>query len=104
MGLVVGYLVLSINVYLETNVFGVFELGYGRIGPTETRLLLIGTNMLLTVVPPGIANAIFIAVLAAMVLMLGTRVSRNLATLAKLEPQRPRARGPSETPRATSHA
>ena len=29
---------LSINTYLETSAFGVFSLGYGRIGPTEARL------------------------------------------------------------------
>ena len=36
--LVLVYLVLSINTYLETQAFGVFSLGYGRLGPTEARL------------------------------------------------------------------
>ena len=39
--IVIGYLMLSINVYLETHVFNRFELGYGLIGPTEARLALI---------------------------------------------------------------
>jgi archaetidylinositol phosphate synthase len=45
--IVVAYLVLSINTYLETYAFGVFTLGYGRIGPTEVRLALIGLNTLI---------------------------------------------------------
>src|SRR5690349_19057293 len=42
--IVVVYLVLSINTYLETSVFGVFELGFGRVGPTEARLALIAID------------------------------------------------------------
>src|SRR3954462_2160720 len=41
---VVAYLVLSINTYLETQALGVFSLGYGRLGPTEARVGLIGVN------------------------------------------------------------
>ncbi len=48
--IVVVYLVLSINTYLETYAFGVFSLGYGRVGPTEARLALIALN---TVMAPG---------------------------------------------------
>ena len=114
LGLVVGYLMLSINIYLETTVFGVFELGYGRVGPTETRLMLIGANALLATVPPGLfpvptstlANAAFIGILVVMALTLLTRVARNLTTLAKLEPQpqRRHAPGRGERPHATSRA
>ena len=35
--IVIAYLVLSINTYLETQALGVFSLGYGRLGPTEAR-------------------------------------------------------------------
>ena len=45
--IVVGYLILSINTYLETQAFGVFALGYGGVGPTEVRLVLIGLNTLI---------------------------------------------------------
>ena len=38
MVVVIAYLVLSINTYLETQALGVFRLGYGRLGPTEARL------------------------------------------------------------------
>ena len=44
LAIVVAYLVLSINTYLETYAFGVFTLGYGRLGPTEARLGLIALN------------------------------------------------------------
>jgi CDP-alcohol phosphatidyltransferase len=33
LAIVVAYLILSINTYLETHAFGVFTLGYGRFGP-----------------------------------------------------------------------
>ena len=39
--LVIAYLALSINSYLETQALGRFSLGYGRLGPTEARLALI---------------------------------------------------------------
>ena len=42
--IVVAYLVLSINTYLETQALGVFSLGYGRLGPTEARVGLIALN------------------------------------------------------------
>lgn len=44
LGLVVVYLAMSINVYLESTVFGAFRLAYGRLGPTEVRLMLIAVN------------------------------------------------------------
>src|ERR687894_2657977 len=46
---VIAYLLLSINTYLETHAFGVFTLGYGRLGPTEVRLALIGLNTLIAI-------------------------------------------------------
>ncbi len=44
LAIVLAYLVLSINTYLETQVFGTFRLGYGRLGPTEARLALVALN------------------------------------------------------------
>src|SRR5437899_6612698 len=41
---VVAYLVLSINVYLESRVFGVFRLGYGRSAPPAARGGLVLAN------------------------------------------------------------
>src|SRR5438876_7515382 len=47
LGLVVVYLALSINVYLESSVFGVFKISHGRVGPTEVRLLIVYMNTML---------------------------------------------------------
>lgn len=43
----VGYLLMSVYVYLTTYVRGVFQISYGRFGPTEVRVLIIGFNALL---------------------------------------------------------
>src|SRR5712672_2088379 len=45
--IVVAYLMLSINVYLESQALGCFSIGYGRIGPTEVRIVLIALNVAL---------------------------------------------------------
>ena len=50
--LVIAYLALSINSYLETQALGRFSLGYGRLGPTEARIGLIA---LLVVVGAGVS-------------------------------------------------
>lgn len=98
LGLVVVYLALSINVYLESTVFGVFRLAYGRLGPTEVRLILIVLNTAMAfyeaspvaapIEPAVVANWGLAALLIGMVGMLVARFARNLRHLAKLEPQR----------------
>jgi len=101
LAIVIAYLVLSINTYLETNTLGVFSLGYGRLGPTEARVGLIVLNTLLALgVLPAITvlglgvTVLDVAVLAIVALMLGAllvRAFRNLRELARLEPPRPQA-------------
>jgi phosphatidylglycerophosphate synthase len=88
LAIVVVYLILSINTYLETHAFGVFTLGYGRFGPTEARLVLIGVNTLLALglVGAGVLDVLGVALAAAMVLALIGRAGRNLRRLAELEP------------------
>lgn len=96
LAIVAGYLVLSINVYLESQVLGDFRFGYGVVGPTETRLILIGLNTVAALVGPvpytvmGVGATVFdlfgVLAVAGMLLMLGRRVARNLGHLAKLEP------------------
>lgn len=99
--LVVAYLALSINVYLETAVFGVFRLAYGRIGPTEARIILIVLNTLLLLLSAtqhggvltqaaALSNAVFLLLVGAMGVTLLARFIGNLHHLARLEPlQRP---------------
>ena len=86
--IVVAYLILSINTYLETHAFGVFTLGYGRFGPTEARLVLIAVNTLLAlgVNGNGVLDVLGIGLAAAMILALIGRAGRNLRRLAELEP------------------
>jgi phosphatidylglycerophosphate synthase len=102
LGLVVLYLVLSINVYLETQVLGTFRLGYGVLGPTEARGLLVLGNAALALhreVPGSawpavvtVANAVVATLLAAMLALLVARFARNVSVLARLEPQQLRRR------------
>lgn len=98
LAIVIGYLILSINVYLETHVYGKFRYGYGILGPTEARLILIGLNLIALLVGPipfhvkGIGMTVFdvlgIAASLSMAGLLARRVFRNLADLAKAEPPR----------------
>ena len=96
---VLAYLVLSINVYLESAVFGVFRLGYGRVGPTEARIVLVLANVLLALAGPDpavvtIANWVGVALSLGMGATVAVRITRNLAALARPEPltRRPSAR------------
>jgi phosphatidylglycerophosphate synthase len=96
LAIVVAYLVLSINTYLETQALGVFSLGYGRLGPTEARVGLIALNTLLalgvgletTVAGLGVSVLDLVGLGAAVLMLagLGVRAARNLRTLAEREP------------------
>jgi archaetidylinositol phosphate synthase len=88
LAIVVAYLILSINTYLETQAFGVFTLGYGRFGPTEARLFLIAVNTALVLGMPGfgLLDVAGISLAAVMLLGLIGRARRNLRRLAELEP------------------
>ncbi|HEY5981840.1 MAG TPA: CDP-alcohol phosphatidyltransferase family protein [Anaerolineales bacterium] len=41
----IGYLLLSVLVYVRTSVVGEFKISYGRLGPTEIRVLAILLNV-----------------------------------------------------------
>ena len=92
LAIMVVYLILSINTSLETHAFGVFTLGYGRLGPTEARLGLIASNTAialgagLDVLGVSLLDAIGIGLAATMLLALVGRAGRNLKRLAELEP------------------
>ena len=43
----VGYLMMSVLVYIRTCVDGVFKISYGKLGPTEVRLIAILANTIL---------------------------------------------------------
>jgi len=98
MVLVILYLCLSINVYLESSVFGRFDLGFGIFGPTEVRLLIVLANAALFAgatwagVGPGqvarVANIVFLIVCGALFYTLAARFRINLIRLSRLEPPR----------------
>jgi phosphatidylglycerophosphate synthase len=98
--IVVAYLILSINVYLESFAFGRFSIGYGLVGPTEIRLILIVLN---TVVALGagldfviadleltVFDLIGLAIAGTMIVLRLGRAFRNLRALARKEPAAPR--------------
>jgi archaetidylinositol phosphate synthase len=98
--IVVAYLILSINVYLESFAFGRFSIGYGYVGPTEIRLILIALN---TVVALGagldfviadlqltVFDLIGLAIAGTMIVLLLGRAGRNLRELSRKEPAAPR--------------
>ena len=96
LAIVVAYLLLSINTYLETQAFGVFQLGYGRIGPTEARLALAALNVVLFAgvtldtriagLGVSVLDAGAVVVALGMVATLCVRAAKNLRLLAEREP------------------
>jgi archaetidylinositol phosphate synthase len=96
--LVILYLCLSINVYLESSVHGQFDLGFGLFGPTEVRLLLVLANTglfagaawagLTGAEVTRIANIVFAVVCVALGYALFSRFRINLIRLARIEPPR----------------
>jgi archaetidylinositol phosphate synthase len=90
--LVVAYLALSINSYLETQALGRFSLGYGRLGPTEARiglmalLLVVGSGVEVSVLGLTLLDVVALGGAALMVLALIARALANLRVLAAREP------------------
>jgi phosphatidylglycerophosphate synthase len=90
--LVIAYLALSINSYLETQSLGRFSLGYGRLGPTEARLGLIALLAALALgaevswLGMTLLDVAALTAAGAMVLALLVRAAGNLRVLARREP------------------
>jgi phosphatidylglycerophosphate synthase len=98
--IVVAYLTLSINVYLESMAFGRFRLGYGYLGPTEIRVILIALNTALALhlgldfnileLNMTVFDLIGLGIAAVMIVLLVGRAFGNLRELARQEPPAPR--------------
>src|SRR3954468_3261941 len=94
--IVVAYLMLSINVYLESYALGRFSIGYGRLGPTEVRVILIALNVALALGAgldfhlAGVAMTAFdvvgLGIAALMCVLLIGRALSNLRRLSRDEP------------------
>lgn len=95
--LVIAFLTLAINVYLETAVFGKFRISYAGLGPTEGRIILIVGNTLLFFATGHLgwleswvqvtANVVVVFLSLGMFTVLLIRFGKNLRQLAKLEPK-----------------
>ena len=102
---VIAYLILSINIYLESQAFGVFRLGYGRVGPTEARIVLIAANAALALSGPSaaavpLATGAVTALVVGMFVLVTVRIGRNISALGRLEP--PPTAGPPRRLTTTS--
>jgi archaetidylinositol phosphate synthase len=93
---VIAYLMLSINVYLETYIFGRFKYGYGSLGPTEARLALLLLNLLAGGLSPlpfhlfGVEMTAFdIGGIVVTFIMLGLLLSRGIGNLRELARDEP---------------
>jgi phosphatidylglycerophosphate synthase len=87
-----GYYLLSMNVYLATYTLGVFQISFGGLGGTELRLMLVAGNVLvmqaphLTVAGFQVFDVAGALAAAGMMVTLVVAVLRNTRTLYRLEP------------------
>ena len=108
LGLLVAYLMLSIEIYLASYTLGDFKISYYKMGPTELRLLLsVGTLALLwkpIVHLAGRSYRLFdvgaTIGISGMMLVLLISVIKNTTRLYRREPlPQPREAGPTRLPR-----
>jgi len=93
LGLLIAYLMLSIEVYLATYALGTFHMSFWKFGPTELRLLLVAGNIALLVNPAaGVAGTAWklfdiggVAGIAGMTLMLIVAAVRHAHALYDAE-------------------
>jgi len=97
LALLVGYLLVSGEVFLATSVHGVFRMSFAGVGPTELRILLaIGTIALFgdphvnlgALGRPRLFDFGGLIGVAGMLVTLAVNVVRNTTALARLEPRR----------------
>lgn len=96
LGIAILYLLMSINVYLESAVYDEFKMDYGLMGPTEVRILLIVLNTIAIwlvsagrLTPQSVeprATQVVAVGLGIMTLMLLWRFGKNLRRLAREDP------------------
>ncbi len=88
MGMLVAFLLLSIESYLASYTLGIFKLSFAKFGPTEIRILLGIANTVLFFLPaariPGLSPRLFdvggaIAIVAMIAMALFATVSHMLA-------------------------
>ena len=103
----IGYFLLSVLVFLRTCVKGEFVLSYGRLGPTEVRLLAMAANTLVYFIGNPMPNLfslpltlydwlVAIVVMIIFAIAIGTTIIQA-RQLAKVEEERRKL--PAEQPR-----
>ena len=95
---VIGYLMLVSLTHLRSNVLGVYDIGYGGLGPTEGRLFLLAMTLLMMVFPPLFMHEwpvpmtsfdhVFIGMALWTMVNFGISARRVLLDLAVAEPPR----------------
>ena len=93
LGLLIAYLMLSIEVYLATYALGTFHLSFWKLGPTELRVVLVMGNIVLLVNPgagiDGTGWRLFdiggVAGIAGMALMFIVAAARHTRALYEAE-------------------
>jgi archaetidylinositol phosphate synthase len=93
----IGYLLLSILVYITTCVMGEFRISYGKLGPTEARLIAVSANILVFFVGNpkikllGVTTTIYdwvaILVIGLLAIILSTTTISRARSLSKLDPR-----------------
>jgi archaetidylinositol phosphate synthase len=97
MGLLIGFLLLSIESYLTSYVLGTFQLSFAKFGPTEIRILLAAGNIALWLRPDArlfgssyrlldAAGLVAVSVMAVMVIVVAIW---HTATLYRMETKPP---------------
>ncbi len=90
-----GYFLVSINTYITIHVRGVFQLSYGKLGPTEARLVAIALNVImyfqalpdfrLPIVNLTLYETMFLLIGVTLVLMFVVSTIKQAAELAAIE-------------------
>ena len=93
----IGYLLLSILVYITTCVMGEFRISYGKLGPTEARLIAVSANILVFFVGNpkikllGVTTTVYdwlaILVIGILAIILATTTISRARSLSKLDPR-----------------
>lgn len=71
----VGYLQLGILTYVNTAVTGIFKISYGKIGPTEVRVIIIGANAIFYFASNPMFHMSFISISLFNLIILGLAIA-----------------------------
>lgn len=88
--ILVAYLLMTINVTINTHLKSEFRLTYAKLGPTEFRILAIIINTILILVPAfdSLLNYAGIAVFAIIMLMYTVTVISDAKAYSKADPKK----------------